>query len=101
MNGNAFVVSYTEAATPAQQSAAAAIVSAFDPVAEEAHQLEIVQSQPVASTWYAGQQAAKDFVRLTPAQQVTQIDAMTLAQLRTVVKYLAIAVSMLIKERLL
>lgn len=63
--------------------------------------LEEAQAAGIARTWFAGQQAAIDFVRLTPAQQATQIDVMTLAQLRTVVKYLAIAVSMLIKRELL
>lgn len=63
--------------------------------------LEISEAQPVAKTWFAGQQAAIDFVRQTPAQQATQIDAMTLAQLRTVVKYVTIAVSMIIKRELL
>jgi len=66
-----------------------------------ARTLEVAEAGPVAKTWFAGQQAAIDFVRLTPAQQATAIDAMTLAQLRTVVKFLAVAVSMLIKRELL
>lgn len=66
-----------------------------------ARQLEIEQSHPIAKTWFVGQQAAIDFVKLTPAAQATAIDGYSLAQLKVVVKYLAIAVSMLIKERLL
>lgn len=66
-----------------------------------ARALEVEEAGPIARTWFAGQQAAKNFVRLTPEEQATQIDAMTLAQLRTVVKYLAIAVSMIIKRELL
>lgn len=73
----------------------------FPTVEEEAQSTERLEAPNIARQWFAGQQAAKDFVRLTPAQQASQIDAMTLAQLRTVVKYLAIAVSMLIKRELL
>lgn len=69
--------------------------------AQVAHQVEITEAPGIARTWFAGQQAAIDFVRQTPAAQATQIDGMTLVQLKVVVKYLAIAVSMMIKERLL
>lgn len=63
--------------------------------------LEMSEAHGIAKTWFSGQQAAIDFVRMTPAAQATAIDSMTLAQLRTVVKYVTIAVSMLIKRELL
>lgn len=66
-----------------------------------ARALEIAEAAGIAQGWFAGQQAAIDFVRLTPSQQATQIDSMTLAQLRVVVKFLAVGVSMLIKRELL
>lgn len=66
-----------------------------------AQALEISEAQPIAKTWFSGQAAAIAFVRQTPEQQATQISGMTVAQKDTVLKYLAIAVSMLIKERLL
>lgn len=98
-------VDYMTAATPAQKTQAAGIVAAFNATAEQATlaaaAAEQAGAQPTAKTWWSGQQAAIDFIRLTPAQQATQIDAMTLAQLKVVVKYLAIAVSMIVKERLL
>lgn len=66
-----------------------------------AKDLEVNQAGSVAKTWFSSQQAAIDFVRLTPAQQATQISGMTVPQKDTVLKYLAIAVSMLIKRELL
>lgn len=66
-----------------------------------AQQVEFNQAQPIAKTWFSGQAAAIAFIRQTPEQQATAIDGYTLTQLKVVVKYLAIAVSMLIKERLL
>ena len=62
---------------------------------------EVSGAAGVAKEWLAGQQAAIDFVRLTPAEQTAQIDMMTLAQLRVVVKFLAVAVSAMIKRELL
>lgn len=64
-------------------------------------QTEIIESPITAKQYFTSKQAAIDFIRLTPAEQETQIDAMTLAQLKTVVKYLTIAVSAFIKERFL
>lgn len=63
--------------------------------------LEMNEANGVAKTWFSGQQAAINFVKLTPEAQATQIDGYTLTQLKVVVKYLSIAVSMIIKERLL
>lgn len=63
--------------------------------------IEMNEAHPIAKTWFSGQQAAIDFVRLAPAQQATQISGMTVAQKDAVLKYLAIAVSMLIKRELL
>lgn len=64
-------------------------------------QVEINAAAGIARNWFSGQQAAIDFVRLSPTQQATQIDGMSLVQLKVVVKYLAIAVSMVIKRELL
>lgn len=72
------------------------------PTAEQiAKELEMNEAQPIAKTWFSGQAAAIAFIRQTPEQQATQISGMTIAQKDAVLKYLAIAVSMLIKERLL
>lgn len=76
--------------------------SADEPTPEQlAKETEIQQAPLTAKQYFAGKQAAIDFIRLTPTEQETQIDAMTLAQLKTVVKYLTIAVSAIIKERFL
>lgn len=66
-----------------------------------AKQAEITQAPITARQYFLGHQAAIDFVRLDPTTQETQIDAMSLAQLKTVVKYLTIATSAIIKEKFL
>ena len=72
------------------------------PTPEEiARQEEIKQAPLTARQYFAASPAAVAFIRLTPEEQVTQIDGMTTAQLKTVIKYLAVAVSALIKERFL
>lgn len=62
---------------------------------------ENVLAQSGARAWFGSHQAAVNFVRLTPAEQESQIDGYTLAQLKELVKFLAVAVSMLIKRELL
>lgn len=62
---------------------------------------EMRQARPTARQWFASHQVAVNFVRLTPAQQESQIDGMTTAQLKEVVKFLAVAVAMLVKRELL
>jgi hypothetical protein len=69
--------------------------------AQVAREAEIAGAGPMARAWFAGQQAAIDFVRLDPAAQGAQIDAMNLAQLKVVVKFLAVAVSVLVKREFL
>lgn len=54
-----------------------------------------------ARQFFAASPAAVEFVRLSPAEQAAQIDGMTLAQVKAVVKYLAVAVSALIKREFL
>lgn len=72
------------------------------PTAEQlAREAEINQAPITAKEYFASKQAAIDFIRLSPTEQETQIDAMTLAQLKTVVKYLTIAVSALVKREFL
>jgi len=72
------------------------------PTAEQiAREAEINTANPTARTYFLANPAAVAFVRLTPAEQATQIDSYTLAQLKTVVKFLAIATSALIKKELL
>lgn len=69
--------------------------------AQVAKELEITQANPTARAYFAASPAAVAFIRLSPTDQATQIDAMTLAQLKVVVRYLAVAVSALIKRELL
>lgn len=66
--------------------------------ARAARQAEIKQAPITARQFFAASPAALAFIRLTPAEQATQIDGMTLAQLKTVVKFLAVAVSAIIKR---
>lgn len=54
-----------------------------------------------AREFFAASPAAVAFIRLTPDEQAAQIDGMTTAQLKTVVKYLAVAVSALVKREFL
>lgn len=94
-------VDFLPGTTQAQRDQAAGIISAFNLQEVIDKQTEMDTARSIAKTWFSGQQAAIDFVRMTPAAQATAIDSMTLAQLRTVVKYVTIAVSMLIKRELL
>jgi hypothetical protein len=64
-------------------------------------QKEGKQGAGIARAFFAASPAAIAFVRLTPAEQAAQIDGMSLTQLKTVVKFLAVAVSMLIKRELI
>lgn len=99
-NGN-YRVDFKPEATQEQHNQAAVIVAAFDPVEAATKETEINNAPGIAKNYFAAHPAAATFVRLTPAEQEAQIDAMTLAQLKTVVKYLTVAVSMLIKRELL
>lgn len=55
----------------------------------------------VARSYFASHPVAVAFVKLTPAEQEAQIDTMTTAQMKTLLKYLTIAMSFLIKRELL
>lgn len=74
-------------------------------IAEEpqraARQLEIQQAHPIAYEYFASHPAVVAFIRKTPAEQEAEIEAMTLAQLRTVIKFLAVAVAALVKREFL
>lgn len=75
---------------------------ADEPTPEEiARQEEIIQAPLTARQFFAATPAAIDFIRLTPEDQMTQIDAMTTAQLKTLTKYLTVAVSAMIKREFL
>ena len=75
---------------------------ADQPTAQQiAKDTEINGASLTARQYFAGKQAAIDFIRLTPAEQETQIEGMTLAQLKTVVKYLTVAVAALVKREFL
>jgi hypothetical protein len=75
---------------------------ADEPTLEElAREAEVNQAPLTARQFFAGSPAAINFIRLTPEEQATQIDAMTTAQLKTVVKYLTVAVSALVKQEFL
>ena len=90
-----------EGATTQQIAQAQAIMDAYDPAAIEAIYEEIRQAHPIARQWFADHPAAVTFVRLTAAQRGTQIDAMSLLQLREVIKFVVEAVVFLIKRELL
>ena len=62
---------------------------------------EVYEAKGIARQWFADHPAAVTFVRLTAAQRGTQIDAMSLLQLREVVKFVVEAVVFLIKRELL
>lgn len=70
-------------------------------IPDTVREAEIEGAGPTARAFFAANPAAVAFIRLTPAEQAAQIDLMTLAQLRTVVKYLTVAVAVLIKRELL
>jgi hypothetical protein len=73
---------------------------ADQPTAEQlAREAEVKQAPLTARQFFAANPAAVNFVRLTPEEQAAQLDGMTLAQTKTVIKYLVVAVSALIKER--
>lgn len=72
------------------------------PTAEELAKEEEVREAPgIARGWFAGHQAAINFIRLSPAEQEAAIEGYTNAQMKTLLKYLTVAVAMIIKERLL
>jgi hypothetical protein len=75
--------------------------SGFQTVGELAQDAERQAAIGIARTWFGNHPSAATFVRLTPAEQETQIDAMTTAQLKTLLKYLTVAVSFIIKRQLL
>lgn len=62
---------------------------------------EAKQAPAIGRNYFASHSAAVAFVRLSPSEQEAQIDAMTTAQMKTLLKYLTIAVSMLVKRELL
>lgn len=62
---------------------------------------ELVQAPLTAVEFFQANPAAIAFIGQTPEAQATAIDAMTTAQLKTVVKYLVVAVSALIKREYL
>jgi len=68
--------------------------------ARDARELEVNEAQPVAKQWFDDHPAAVAFVRLTSVQRESQIDSMTLAQLREVIKFMAEAITFLIKREL-
>lgn len=75
---------------------------ADEPTVEQLAKNEEVKQAPItAREYFAPKPAAITFIRLTPVEQEAAIDGYTLTQLKVVVKYLSIAVSMLVKERLL
>lgn len=63
--------------------------------------IEMSQANPTAKAYFLSKPIAVAFIRLTPAEQETQISAMTVAQKDAILKYLTIAVSALIKRELL
>jgi hypothetical protein len=75
---------------------------ADEPTPEQvARDVEVQQAPLTARQYFAEHPTAINFIRLTPEQQESQINSMTLAQMKEVVKFLAIAVSALVKERYL
>lgn len=71
-----------------------------EPTQEELdREKEIGEADKLAKQWFKDHPAAIDFVRLTPEEQEVQIDAMTTDQLKTLLKFLTIAVSAIIKRR--
>lgn len=86
--------------TPQQLEAAWQAWLAGEP-AREAKEEEVKQAHPIARQWFASHQAAINFIRLSPAEQEAAIDGYTNAQMKTLLKYLTIAVSAIIKRELL
>lgn len=96
-----YLVDFRPEATPEQRLLAASIVAAFDPAEALAKQTEMEQAPIIARAFFASSPAAVSFVRLSPTEQAAAIDGYSLTQLKIVVKFLAVAVSMLIKQELL
>lgn len=90
-----------QGATPEQLVAIQAVIDNFAThwAAYLAKKDEENISPFTAREWFAAHPAAVAFVRLTPAEQKTQIDGMALAQLKTLLEFVIIAVAALIKER--
>lgn len=75
---------------------------ADEPTPEQVARDEEIQQAPLtAREYFANSPAAINFIRLTPEEQAIAIDGYTLAQTKTVIKYLAVAVSALIKREFL
>jgi hypothetical protein len=75
---------------------------ADEPTPQElAREAEANAAPLTARQYFAASPAAVAFIRLTPEEQATAIEGMTLAQTKTVIKYLAVAVSALIKREYL
>lgn len=99
-NGS-YRIDFRPEATQNQRDQAIAIVAAFDPAEATAKEAEINNAPGIARNYFASHPVAIAFVRLSPAEQEAQIDAMTNTQMKTLLKYLTIAVSMLVKRELL
>jgi hypothetical protein len=75
---------------------------ADEPTPEQvARDVEVQQAPLTAKEYFLAHPAAVTFIRQTPEEQETAIDGMTTTQLKTVVKYLSVAVSALIKKEFL
>ena len=66
-----------------------------------ARQAEVIIAPLISREWFANHPEAVTFIRKIPAEQASDIDAMTLAQLKPLLKLLTIAVSALIKKEFL
>lgn len=76
--------------------------SADQPTAEQlAKEIELTQAPITAKEYFLSKPAAIAFVRSTPAEQDIQISGMSVAQKDTLLKYLAVACSALIKQQYL
>ena len=96
-----YTIEFAAEATQEQRDAAAAILAAFDPAEAIEREDEISNAPGLARAYFAAHPAAVTFIRMTPAEQDAAIEAMTLAQLRTVIKFLAVAVAALVKREFL
>jgi hypothetical protein len=75
---------------------------ADEPTPEQAaRDVEVQQAPLTAKEYFLAHPATVTFIRQTPEEQETAIDGMTTTQLKTVIKYLTIAVSALIKREFL
>jgi len=94
-------VHFKPEATQEQIDLAQSIVSNFS-IEEADQQKEEIRQAPLAvRRWLKDNQAAIGFIRLTPAEQKTAIDNMSTAGLKTVIWYLAVIVSALVKREFL